>query len=320
MRARRDAAARWSAPAIAVNVMLAAMPWPRVAPLVAGALPRLARYWPISCDGGWQPPPAFPVWPLWYARVGLTRASSRCAAVVGRGDPVPGGAPGVSRRLRQRSWRRCDWAAFQQLACKIASRVRSGELRRGKRIAGTRNLKSGMSVQLTPHLETCKLVRPLRRFRLFLDPHPDLAVRLLRTRRHMTRAGGPVAKIDLALGKLNLEPGMTLLASAAAGGATITARHREIRRQCRGPDVVGEPGRSCPENVRQMDTPLRQYCWRDGADGEPVDRIVSIGAFEHFGRQRYHHFFEVTHRTLPTDGKVFATPSAPTFKKAGEKG
>lgn len=54
---------------------------------------------------------------------------------------------------------------------------------------------------------------------------------------------------------------------------------------------------------------------------EPVDRIVSIGAFEHFGHQRYHHFFEVTHRTLPADGKVLLhTIVRPTFKEGREKG
>jgi cyclopropane-fatty-acyl-phospholipid synthase len=35
---------------------------------------------------------------------------------------------------------------------------------------------------------------------------------------------------------------------------------------------------------------------------EPVDRIVSIGAFEHFGRDRYDDFFKMAYRVLPTDG------------------
>ncbi|CCK62544.1 prenyltransferase [Mycobacterium canetti] len=51
---------------IAVNVMLAAMPWPAL--LVALALPRLAKVWPyFRRRRPQQPPPAFPVWPLWYA-------------------------------------------------------------------------------------------------------------------------------------------------------------------------------------------------------------------------------------------------------------
>ncbi|AMC40473.1 Putative 1%2C4-Dihydroxy-2-naphtoate prenyltransferase (part2) [Mycobacterium tuberculosis] len=36
--------------------------------LVAGALPRLAKVWPYFLRRRpQQPPPAFPVWPLWYA-------------------------------------------------------------------------------------------------------------------------------------------------------------------------------------------------------------------------------------------------------------
>jgi len=32
---------------------------------------------------------------------------------------------------------------------------------------------------------------------------------------------------------------------------------------------------------------------------EPVDRIVSIGAFEHFGRDRYDDFFKMAHTCCP---------------------
>jgi cyclopropane-fatty-acyl-phospholipid synthase len=35
---------------------------------------------------------------------------------------------------------------------------------------------------------------------------------------------------------------------------------------------------------------------------EPVDRIVSIGAFEHFGHDRYDDFFTMANNALPDDG------------------
>jgi cyclopropane mycolic acid synthase MmaA2 len=35
---------------------------------------------------------------------------------------------------------------------------------------------------------------------------------------------------------------------------------------------------------------------------EPVDRIVSIGAFEHFGHDRYDDFFKMAYSVLPGDG------------------
>ena len=34
----------------------------------------------------------------------------------------------------------------------------------------------------------------------------------------------------------------------------------------------------------------------------PVDRIVSIGAFEHFGHDRWERFFKMTCDALPDDG------------------
>ena len=37
---------------------------------------------------------------------------------------------------------------------------------------------------------------------------------------------------------------------------------------------------------------------------EPADRIVSIGACEHFGHERYAGFFEMAYHTLPADGAM----------------
>ena len=37
---------------------------------------------------------------------------------------------------------------------------------------------------------------------------------------------------------------------------------------------------------------------------EPVDRIVSIGAFEHFGFDRYDPFFKMAYHVLPADGAM----------------
>jgi cyclopropane-fatty-acyl-phospholipid synthase len=42
--------------------------------------------------------------------------------------------------------------------------------------------------------------------------------------------------------------------------------------------------------------------WEEFSD--PVDRIVSIEAFEAFGKQRYAPFFETAHRILPADGRM----------------
>jgi 1,4-dihydroxy-2-naphthoate octaprenyltransferase len=51
---------------VGVTVLLGAMPWPAL--LVVLALPRLVKIWPRFCrPPPAEPPPGFPVWPLWYA-------------------------------------------------------------------------------------------------------------------------------------------------------------------------------------------------------------------------------------------------------------
>ncbi|MGE2691747.1 prenyltransferase [Mycolicibacterium pulveris] len=51
---------------VAVAVAVGAMPWPAL--LVLLALPRLAKLWPyFRRPPPDEPPPNFPVWPLWYA-------------------------------------------------------------------------------------------------------------------------------------------------------------------------------------------------------------------------------------------------------------
>ncbi|WP_196759563.1 class I SAM-dependent methyltransferase, partial [Mycobacterium avium] len=53
----------------------------------------------------------------------------------------------------------------------------------------------------------------------------------------------------------------------------------------------------------------------------PVDRIVSIGAFEHFGRQRYGRFFRMAYDVLPPGGiMLLHTILTYTQKQQHERG
>ncbi|EUA20521.1 cyclopropane mycolic acid synthase MmaA2 [Mycobacterium xenopi 3993] len=54
----------------------------------------------------------------------------------------------------------------------------------------------------------------------------------------------------------------------------------------------------------EMDTPRSRRVLLQGWEQfhEPVDRIVSIGAFEHFGHDRYDDFFTMAYDVLPDDG------------------
>ncbi len=114
------------------------------------------------------------------------------------------------------------------------------------------------------------------------------------------------AKFDLALGKLNLEPGMTLLdVGCGWGGAmqraielydvnviglTLSERQREY--------ALAKLAR-VPTN-RTVEVRLQGWEEFD----EKVDRIVSIGAFEHFGHDRYDAFFTKSYEALPSDGTM----------------
>jgi cyclopropane-fatty-acyl-phospholipid synthase len=138
---------------------------------------------------------------------------------------------------------------------------------------------------------------------LFLDPSRTYSCAYFE-RDDMTLAEAQLAKIDLSLGKLGLQPGMTLLDVGCGWGATmLRARERY------DVDVVGL---TLSENQRAHIE--KAIAGLDGDRGarvvlngwerfdEPVDRIVSIGAFEHFGADRYDEFFAMAHRVLPDDG------------------
>ncbi|MBU8830393.1 class I SAM-dependent methyltransferase [Mycolicibacterium goodii] len=140
-------------------------------------------------------------------------------------------------------------------------------------------------------------------FRLFLDPTQTYSCAYF-VHEGMTLQEAQIAKIDLALGKLGLEPGMTLLDVGCGWGA---AMRRAVERH--DVNVVGLTlSKNQAAHVQRMfdDLPGKRdkrvllQGWE--RFDEPVDRIVSIGAFEHFGHARYDEFFGKAHALLPDDG------------------
>ncbi|MDH6197954.1 cyclopropane-fatty-acyl-phospholipid synthase [Mycobacterium frederiksbergense] len=140
-------------------------------------------------------------------------------------------------------------------------------------------------------------------FALFLDPTRTYSCAYFE-RDDMTLEEAQLAKIDLTLGKLGLTPGMTLLDVGCGWGATMM---RAIERY--DVNVVGLTlSRNQQAHVERVfarsDSPRHKRVLLEGWEQfhEPVDRIVSIGAFEHFGHDRYDHFFAFAHDALPDDG------------------
>ena len=139
----------------------------------------------------------------------------------------------------------------------------------------------------------------------------------------MTLEEAQLAKVDLALGKLNLEPGMTLLDIGCGWGATMKRAIEKYDVNVVGLTLSENQAAHVQKMFDEMDTHRSRRVLLEGWEKfhEPVDRIVSIGAFEHFGRQRYTRFFKMADQVLPPDGVMLLhTIVRPTFKEARAKG
>jgi cyclopropane-fatty-acyl-phospholipid synthase len=178
------------------------------------------------------------------------------------------------------------------------------------------------SSNLEPHFEDVQAHYDLSNefFQLFLDPTQTYSCAYFE-RDDMTLEEAQLAKIDLSLGKLGLAPGMTLLDVGCGWGATI---NRALEKY--DVNVVGLTlSRNQQSHVQQLldkqGGPRSKRVLLQGWEqfDEPVDRIVSIGAFEHFGRDRYDEFFKMAHAALPSDGVMMlhtiVKPSDEEFKE-----
>ncbi|OBF55965.1 SAM-dependent methyltransferase [Mycobacterium sp. 852002-53434_SCH5985345] len=181
-----------------------------------------------------------------------------------------------------------------------------------------------MSVQLTPHFGNVQAHYDLSDdfFRLFLDPTQTYSCAYFE-RDDMTLEEAQLAKIDLALGKLNLEPGMTLLDIGCGWGATMRRAIEKYDVNVVGLTLSENQAKHVQAMFDELDTPRTRRVLLEGWEKfhEPVDRIVSIGAFEHFGRQRYGRFFKMAYQALPSDGAMLLhTIVRPSFKDARARG
>jgi cyclopropane-fatty-acyl-phospholipid synthase len=111
-------------------------------------------------------------------------------------------------------------------------------------------------------------------------------------------------KMDLALGKLGLRPGMTLLDVGCGWGGTMRRALEKYDVDVIGLTLSEHQAAHVQKMFDAMTTTHSRRVLLQGWEqfDEPVDRIVSIGAFEHFGYDRYDDFFEKADHLLHDDG------------------
>lgn len=162
-----------------------------------------------------------------------------------------------------------------------------------------------MPKKLTPHFEDVQAHYDLSDdfFALFLDPSRTYSCAYFE-RDDMTLEEAQTAKIDLALGKLGLEPGMTLLDVGCGWGATMKRAIERYDVNVIGLTLSKNQAAHVESLLTQVESPRTAQVLLQGWEqfDEPVDRIVSIGAFEHFGHERYSDFFTMANKALPGDG------------------
>ncbi len=179
-----------------------------------------------------------------------------------------------------------------------------------------------MSTNLTPHFDDVQSHYDLSDdfYRLFLDSTQTYSCAYFE-RDDMTLEEAQRAKIDLSLGKLGLEPGMTLLDVGCGWGATLRRAIEKYDVNVIGLTLSKNQALHVQKSFDALDTARSREVRLQGWEQfhEPVDRIVSIGAFEHFGFERYDDFFKMAYEVLPAGGTMMlhtiVIPSAEEFEE-----
>lgn len=139
-------------------------------------------------------------------------------------------------------------------------------------------------------------------YRLFLDESMTYSCAYFE-QDDFTLAQAQAAKVDLSLGKCQIQPGMTLLDVGCGWGATAMRAASKYDCKVIGLTLSKNQLATCQERTKNDPRiEFRLQGWEEF--DEPVDRIVSIGAFEHFRWERHKAFFEKCFQLMPADGRM----------------
>ena len=142
-------------------------------------------------------------------------------------------------------------------------------------------------------------------FGLFLDPTWVYTCAYFE-REDMTLEEAQLAKLDLALDKLNLEPGMTLLDVGCGWGGVLVRAVEKYDVNVIGITLSLNHYERSKSRLAAIPTTRHAEARLQGWEefDEKVDRIVSFEAFDAFHKERYGAFFERSYNMLPDDGRM----------------
>ena len=142
-------------------------------------------------------------------------------------------------------------------------------------------------------------------FALFLDPNMVYTCAYFE-RDDMALEEAQIAKLDLALDKLNLEPGMTLLDVGCGWGGAVVRAVEKYDVNVIGITLSRNHYELSKTRLANIPTTRRAEARLQGWEefDEKVDRIVTFEAFDAFKKERWPTFFERTYDILPDDGRM----------------
>ncbi|WP_156752436.1 cyclopropane mycolic acid synthase family methyltransferase [Mycobacterium sp. ACS1612] len=163
------------------------------------------------------------------------------------------------------------------------------------------------STPLRPHFEEIQAHYDLSDdfFGTFQDPSRTYSCAYFE-RDDMSLEDAQMAKIDLALDKLDLQPGMTLLDVGCGWGSVLKRAVEKYDVNVIGLTLSKNQCVYCQHLLQEMESERSRNVSLQGWEefSGSVDRIVSIEAFEAFPKDRYAAFFETCFRSLPSGGRM----------------
>ncbi|MBB5164313.1 cyclopropane mycolic acid synthase family methyltransferase [Mycobacterium sp. AZCC_0083] len=160
---------------------------------------------------------------------------------------------------------------------------------------------------LEPHFEDIQAHYDLSDdfFGVFQDPTRKYSCAYF-TGPDVTLSEAQIANVDQHLDRLDLKPGMTLLEVGCGWGLTLQRAMEKYDVNVIGLTLSKNQQVYCNQLLEKVDSDrtfdVRLEGWEQFHS--PVDRIVSIEAFEHFGFERYDDFFKTCYDVMPDDGRM----------------